>query len=160
TPPQRAECLRSFEKLAGMEPEDRQEFLKSAKLWEQMTGTERQAWKDLLTKLSRLPPVPPGLGFPPVPRAVARSMTHAGSTPAGTNQLNCPSGLIGASSLARASGCFSVRPVYRHLVWSDGGCGVSGRALDGQSPRVARWHFQRKGARPGAMADHRHDSRR
>jgi hypothetical protein len=88
TPPQRAECLRSFEKLASMDAEDRQEFLKSAKHWEQMTDTGRQAWKDLLTKLSRLPPVPPGLGFPPVPGAIARSVTHADSTPAGTHQPN------------------------------------------------------------------------
>jgi hypothetical protein len=87
TPPQRSECLRSFEKLAGLSAEEREEFLKSAKHWELMTPSERQSWKNLVYKLSRLPPVPPGLGFPPVPSALLRSM-NAGSPSTAANQPN------------------------------------------------------------------------
>jgi hypothetical protein len=68
---QRSECLRSFEKFASLNVQERQDFLKSAERWQAMSPTERQSWKDLVYKLSRLPPVPPGLGFPPVPRSLA-----------------------------------------------------------------------------------------
>jgi uncharacterized protein DUF3106 len=88
TPSQRSECLRSFERLASMTAEERQEFLKSANHWERMTPAERQAWKNLVSKLSKLPPVPPGLGLPPVPGGFFRSMTHSGATPVVTNPTN------------------------------------------------------------------------
>jgi hypothetical protein len=67
TPMQRAECLRSFDKFASLTAQQRLEFLKSAQQWETMNPAERQSWKDLVFKLSRLPPLPQGLGFPPVP---------------------------------------------------------------------------------------------
>jgi hypothetical protein len=67
TPAQRAECLRSFAKFASLKPQEMQQFLKSAELWKTMSPSERQSWKDLVYKLSRLPPIPPGVGFPPLP---------------------------------------------------------------------------------------------
>jgi len=67
SPAQRAECLRSFEKFASLPNQERQQFLKSAEQWNKMSPSERQHWKELVYKLSRLPPIPPGLGFPPLP---------------------------------------------------------------------------------------------
>src|ERR1044071_1392 len=66
-PAQRGECLRSFEKFASLTAQERQQFLKSAEQWNKMSPSERHSWKELVYKLSRLPPIPPGLGFPPLP---------------------------------------------------------------------------------------------
>lgn len=65
--PQRAVCLRSFEKFAGMSPAERQQFLENVERWKQMTPIERETWKDLVYTLGNQPPLPPGLGSPPMP---------------------------------------------------------------------------------------------
>ncbi|HYG36061.1 MAG TPA: DUF3106 domain-containing protein [Clostridia bacterium] len=67
TPAQRAQCLRSFERFAGFSPQERQQFLQNAERWKLMTPSERQSWKTLVYNLSRLPPLPPGAGLPPLP---------------------------------------------------------------------------------------------
>jgi hypothetical protein len=68
---QRAVCIRSFVKFAGLPLQERQQFLKNAERWKLMTPEERQAWKDLVNKLSNQPPMPPGMeaaaGLPPMP---------------------------------------------------------------------------------------------
>jgi predicted Fe-S protein YdhL (DUF1289 family) len=55
-PDQRAECMRSFAKFASLSVAERQEFLKNAERWEQMSPNERQVWRELVR---RIPPPPP-----------------------------------------------------------------------------------------------------
>jgi len=64
---QRLQCFRSFQKFASFTPEERQQFLHNAKRWEQMSPSDRQAWRNLVSSLSHQPPLPPGLSQPPVP---------------------------------------------------------------------------------------------
>ncbi len=64
---QRAQCVASFEKLARMNQEELQQFLKNAERWEQMTPTQRKAWRDLLYKISPPPPMPPEADSPRLP---------------------------------------------------------------------------------------------
>ena len=62
---QRDLCLESFGKFAGMTDEERRRFFKNAERWrEPMSPAERQAWRNLV---SHLPPLPPGVGMPPLP---------------------------------------------------------------------------------------------
>lgn len=72
----RAECLRSFEKFAGLSVEDRAQFLKSAERWKLMTPSERQTWRNLVKRQTAMPPMPPDFGLPlpppPPPRAAVR----------------------------------------------------------------------------------------
>jgi hypothetical protein len=93
TPAQRSECLRSFDKFACLALKEREQFLKSAELWKSLSPGERQSWKDLVYKLSRLPPIPPGLGFPPLPRpllpsAVSLPAKQGPAGPVATNDHN------------------------------------------------------------------------
>ena len=68
---QRAQCLASFQKFVNLSPEERREFMKTAERWKLMTPDQRQAWKNLVSKL---PPPLPGLDEPPpMPREAARS---------------------------------------------------------------------------------------
>lgn len=60
-------CLQSFYKFASLSPVEKELFLKSAERWQAMSPSERQAWRDLVTKL---PPLPPGVEpfvAPPLP---------------------------------------------------------------------------------------------
>ena len=70
-PAQRAQCIRSFAKFASLSLEERQQFLKNAERWKLMSPSERQAWRQLVTRLP--PPLPPPRP-PPLPR-VARAGT-------------------------------------------------------------------------------------
>jgi hypothetical protein len=65
SPELRQQCLASFETFNGLSLAERQQFLKSAARWKLMTPSERQAWKDLIDRLSSQPPPPPDL--PPLP---------------------------------------------------------------------------------------------
>ncbi len=70
---QRAECIRSFEKFAGLSLEERQQFLKNAERWKLMSPEERDSWRHLVSKLALQPlmPVripPPPIPMPPIPR--------------------------------------------------------------------------------------------
>jgi hypothetical protein len=62
-PSERARCISSFEKFANLSLVQRQQFLQNAERWRLMTPAERQAWRDLVNKVS--PPLPPDL--PPLP---------------------------------------------------------------------------------------------
>jgi hypothetical protein len=65
-PPLRAKCIRAFTEFAGMNPAEKQEFLKNAVRWSQMSPAERQAWRDLIAHVPKWPPLPPRLP-PPLP---------------------------------------------------------------------------------------------
>ena len=67
-PDQRAQCIRSFAKFASLSLDERQQFLKNAERWKLMSPAERQAWRQLVTRLP--PPLPPRLPppLPPLPR--------------------------------------------------------------------------------------------
>jgi predicted Fe-S protein YdhL (DUF1289 family) len=66
-PAQRLECIHAFAKFADLRPAERAEFLKNAQRWSQMSPTERQAWRDLVTHVPQWPPLPSGLIMPPSP---------------------------------------------------------------------------------------------
>lgn len=71
TPAQRTQCMRSFAKFVNMTSTDRAQFLKNAELWQRMTPSERQTWRNLVSNLSHAPPLPPGLSLPPAPQVAA-----------------------------------------------------------------------------------------
>ena len=64
---ERQACIRSFEKFAGMNTRQRQQFLKNAERWRQMSPSEREEWRKLVNKVPDWPPLPPGLGDTPPP---------------------------------------------------------------------------------------------
>jgi len=68
-PEQRARCINSFAKFASLSLEERQQFLKNAERWKLMPPSERQAWRQLVSRLP--PPLPPHLPppLPPVPHS-------------------------------------------------------------------------------------------
>jgi len=72
SPVKRAACIRSFEKFANLTVEQRQEFLKNADRWKLMTPDERQAWRDLVTKIS-VAPMASVLKFPRPPQSPLRA---------------------------------------------------------------------------------------
>ena len=69
-PSTRLLCMRNFPKFAELSPQERQQFLVNAQEWQKMTPEDRQTWRRLVSKVPRLPPLPPGLGQPPLPRLV------------------------------------------------------------------------------------------
>lgn len=76
TASQRARCVRSFTRFATMNPEERQDFLKNAERWSQMSLTEREAWRELVNRAPILPPLP----YPPLPpQATVTSRPPAGA---------------------------------------------------------------------------------
>jgi hypothetical protein len=87
SPAQRGQCLRSFQKLVSLSPAERQEFLKNAERWEQMTPTERESWRNLVSTLSHEPPLPPGPRIPqiPSPPNISRPGTRPASLMTETN---------------------------------------------------------------------------
>ena len=64
TPEQRNVCLASFRQFANMTPDEQAQFLRNAEQWKEMSPEDRRTWRTLVTKL---PPLPPGLGGPPKP---------------------------------------------------------------------------------------------
>jgi len=67
-PPElRDQCIQSFEKFVKMDLAERQQFLKNAERWKLMSPEEREDWRQLVTMLSVQPPLPPGVGPPPLP---------------------------------------------------------------------------------------------
>ncbi|HWD92309.1 MAG TPA: DUF3106 domain-containing protein [Verrucomicrobiae bacterium] len=80
TPGQRAQCLSSFEEFAGMSIAERQQFLKNAERWREMTPEERQKWRELV---NAAPIMPPGMMKPraqPVPNRSLRFSAPAVAT--------------------------------------------------------------------------------
>ena len=60
-PAQRLQCIRAFTEFAGMSAQEKQDFLKNAQRWSQMSPKERQTWRDLVTHVPEWPPLPPAL---------------------------------------------------------------------------------------------------
>ena len=63
----RRACVRSFEKFANLSLAERQQFLKNAARWQQMSLAEREAWRHLVNTATDWPPLPPGFGETPPP---------------------------------------------------------------------------------------------
>lgn len=59
TADQRAQCIRSFEKFASMSVVERQQFLKNAERWREMSPEERQKWRELVNVAPLIPPSVP-----------------------------------------------------------------------------------------------------
>ena len=78
TPKQRAQCISSFEKFARMSVAERQQFLKNAEQWRDMTPEERQKWRQLVIVAPILPP-----NLPPQPLPTNRTGLRGGTTVAG-----------------------------------------------------------------------------
>lgn len=72
-PEKRERCIQAFSKFAALGATERQEFLKNAERWSQMTPTERQAWRELVSVAPILPSLPPR-PRPPLPHASSRSL--------------------------------------------------------------------------------------
>lgn len=68
-PGQRDECIRAFAKFSGLSLSEKQQFLKNAERWAQMSPADRQAWRDLVVNVPEWPPLPQGLIPPPAPPA-------------------------------------------------------------------------------------------
>ena len=68
-PAQRFKCLRAFTEFAGLSAQEKQDFLKNAQRWAQMSPKDRQTWRDLVTHVPEWPPMPPALIMPPMPPA-------------------------------------------------------------------------------------------
>jgi hypothetical protein len=66
--PQRDACIENFKKLSQLPPEEMRQFLRNAEVWQKMSPEDREQWRRLVNKLIPLPPLPPGLTFPPSPR--------------------------------------------------------------------------------------------
>ena len=61
-------CVRNFPKFAELTPQERRQFLYNVQEWQKMTSEDRQTWRKLVSKVPRMPPLPPGLGQPPLPK--------------------------------------------------------------------------------------------
>jgi predicted Fe-S protein YdhL (DUF1289 family) len=66
-PAQRLQCIHAFTEFAGLSAQEKQDFLKNAQRWSQMSPQERQAWRDLVTHVPEWPPLPSALIMPPMP---------------------------------------------------------------------------------------------
>jgi len=64
-PDQREECVRAFAKFASMSTSEKQEFLRNAQRWSQMSPADREAWRDLVENVPEWPPLPQGFITPP-----------------------------------------------------------------------------------------------
>jgi len=56
--------LAAFREFSEMSAPAREQFMKNAERWRQMSPAERQAWRDLVKQLSEMPPLPPDLVLP------------------------------------------------------------------------------------------------
>ena len=72
--PLREQCLKSFSKFSSMSAAEREEFLKNAERWRELTPAERQAWREVVFRVRKGPPLPqliaplpPPLPPPPLP---------------------------------------------------------------------------------------------
>ncbi|MBK7997611.1 MAG: DUF3106 domain-containing protein [Verrucomicrobia bacterium] len=66
-------CMRNFPKFAELSPEERRQFLYNAQEWQKMSSADRETWRKLVSKVPRLPPLPPGIGRPPPPKLATKS---------------------------------------------------------------------------------------
>jgi hypothetical protein len=73
-PQQRLRCIRAFTEFANLSAQEKQEFLKNAQRWAQMSPKERQTWRDLVTHVPEWPPLPSALIMPPLPPTFHRAV--------------------------------------------------------------------------------------
>jgi len=78
-PAQRLKCIRAFTEFAGMSAQEKQDFLKNAQRWSQLSPKERQTWRDLVTHVPEWPPLPPAL-MPPVPPQLTQRLHPVAAT--------------------------------------------------------------------------------
>ena len=79
---QKARCIAGFQKFAELTPEERQEFLANAAVWEKMNSEERQLWRTMVSRFSSpRPPTPPGFRSPPAPPPVPHPAFNPKPTP-------------------------------------------------------------------------------
>jgi hypothetical protein len=78
-PVQRLKCIRAFTEFAGMSAQEKQDFLKNAQRWSQMSPKERQTWRDLVTHVPEWPPLPPAL-MPPMPPQLTQRLHPVAAT--------------------------------------------------------------------------------
>jgi predicted Fe-S protein YdhL (DUF1289 family) len=78
-PAQRRQCIRAFTEFAGMSAQEKQDFLKNAQHWSQMSPKERQTWRDLVTHVPEWPPLPPAL-MPPMPPQLTQRLHPVAAT--------------------------------------------------------------------------------
>jgi hypothetical protein len=78
-PVQRRQCIRAFTEFAGMSAQKKQDFLKNAQRWSQMSPKERQTWRDLVTHVPEWPPIPPEL-MPPMPPQLTQRLQPVAAT--------------------------------------------------------------------------------
>lgn len=64
----RENCVRNFPKFAELSPAERREFLYNAQQWQKMSAADREAWRKVVSKVPKFPPLPPGVRQPPLPR--------------------------------------------------------------------------------------------
>jgi len=57
--PKRALCIRNYAKFAGMNSDERAQFLKNADSWSKMSPQERQTWRELIDMVPMWPTLPP-----------------------------------------------------------------------------------------------------
>lgn len=63
----RESCVQNFPKFAGLSPTERRQFLYNAQEWQKLPAADRENWRKLVSKVPRMPPLPPGFGQPPKP---------------------------------------------------------------------------------------------
>jgi hypothetical protein len=78
-PVQRLQCIRAFTEFAGMSAQEKQDFLKNAQHWSQLSPKERQTWRDLVTHVPEWPPLPPAL-MPPMPPQLTQRLHPVAAT--------------------------------------------------------------------------------
>ena len=78
-PGQRQQCVRAFTEFAGMSAQEKQDFLKNAQRWSQLSPKERQTWRDLVTHVPEWPPIPPEL-MPPMPPQLTQRLYPVAAT--------------------------------------------------------------------------------
>ena len=79
SPVQRLKCIRAFTEFAGMSAQEKQDFLKNAQHWSQLSPKERQTWRDLVTRVPEWPPLPPAL-MPPMPPQLTQRLHPVAAT--------------------------------------------------------------------------------
>ena len=84
-PEQRRVCVASFRKFANLTPAERAQFLKNAGRWKEMSPDDRRTWRMLVTKL---PPLPPDFGKPPLPPGYKGEKAFPTSSPAAISLTN------------------------------------------------------------------------
>jgi predicted Fe-S protein YdhL (DUF1289 family) len=80
-PAQRQQCIRAFTEFAGMSAPEKQDFLKNARHWSQMSPQERQTWRDLVRQVPEWPPLPlMSPPMPPMPRPLTPRLHSVAAT--------------------------------------------------------------------------------